>query len=226
MDDTPISNAEADGEVSSRGREAPIVADPYDFGGAEEALNEAARRVNTVWISFIILCVYIFIATFTVTSAMLFRDAPVKMPIFNADLPLNVYFVMAPILILAVHAYLTVLAKGLIEKIDAYESVVKRSVKIASDRRALRARLDNSIIIRALSSQQLDARGGVDRASKFVVCLTMFVMPAALLLLTQLIFLPYQDERITWVHRVFIIVDFGICLWLAWPLRPPWAACV
>lgn len=219
MDDTPIASDEPDAEVCGK-REASKEADPHDFGAAEEALNDAARRVNAVWLSFILLCVYIFIATYTVTPATLFRDAPVKMPIFNADLPLKVYFVMAPVLILALHFYLIVLTKGLSEKIDAYEDALKRSFKIASDRRALRARLDNSIIIRTLSSQHRDAHGGVDHASRFVGRVTMFVMPAGLLLLTQLIFLPYQNEVMTMTHRVFIIGDFLLCLWLTWPLVP------
>lgn len=217
MDELPILDTEPDADAPRKSA-VPRDANPHDFSAVEEALNEAAKRVNAVWISFILLCVYIFIATYTVTPATLFRDAPVKMPIFNADLPLKVYFVMAPVLILALHFYLIVLTKGLSEKIDAYEDV--RSFKIASDRRALRARLDNSIIIRTLSSQHRDAHGGVDHASRFVGRVTMFVMPAGLLLLTQLIFLPYQNEVMTMTHRIFIIGDFLLCLWLTWPLVP------
>jgi hypothetical protein len=56
MDDIPIASAEPDAEVRGK-RAASTEADPHDFGAAEEALNDAARRVNAVWISFILLCV-------------------------------------------------------------------------------------------------------------------------------------------------------------------------
>jgi uncharacterized protein YjbI with pentapeptide repeats len=187
-------------------------------------MTSAAKRVNAIWITFILLCVYIFIATYSVTPAALFRGAPVKLPIFNADLPLRVYFVMAPVLILAVHAYLIVLTKGLAEKIAAYEDVLRQSSNMsarnAAGRKALRARLDNSIIIRVMSARYRDTRGGVDIANGVIAGLTMTVLPVALLLLTQLVFLPYQEQWMTGVHRGFVIVDVAMCLWLSWPLTP------
>jgi len=211
MDDIPIVSAEPDAEVRGK-RAASTEADPHDFGAAEEALNDAARRVNAIWISFILLCVYIFITTFTVTPAALFRAAPVTLPIFNAIVPRKVYFVTTPFLILAVHAYLIVLTKGLAEKIVTYEAVLGRSSNPSA---AVAAR--HSILVRAISTRFWKARGSVDYASRVIAFLTIIVMPVALLLLTQLIFLPYQDEQMTWTHRVFVFIDVGLCLWLLSP---------
>ena len=157
MGDIHFFDADVDADALGK-RKAAKEIDSFDLGALEAPLNEAAKRVNAVWISFVLLCAYIFIATFTVTPAMLFRDAPVKMPIFNAELPLKVYFVMAPVLVLALHAYLIVLTKGLTENIYAYGAALEQSVKIASSRRAMWARLDNSIIMRSISSQFRDAR--------------------------------------------------------------------
>lgn len=216
-----ISSLNADADAGVRGQSAASrEPDPHDFGAAETALNEAARRVNAVWLSFISLCVYIFIATFTVTPAALFRDAPVRLPIFNAELPLKVYFVMAPVLVLAMHAYLIVLTKGLSEKIEAHEDALRRSCRFAAGRNALRARLDNSIVLRAMSAQYRDARVSVDYASRLIGYLTGFILPIALLVLTQWIFLPYQDEFMTWVHRGFVFVDLVVCIWVLWPKTP------
>jgi uncharacterized protein YjbI with pentapeptide repeats len=61
----------------------------------------------------------------------------------------------------------------------------------------------------------------VDYASRVIAFLTIIVMPIALLLLTQLNFLPYQDERMTWTHRVFVFIDVVLCLWLLSP-APSW----
>jgi hypothetical protein len=225
MDDTSALNAEIDDENGEQRTGTPP--DPHDFGAAQQALNDAARGVNAVWISFVLLCVYIFIATYTVTPAVLFRDAPVKLPIFNADLPLKIYFLLAPFLILCLHAYLIVLAKDLAEKVNTYEGVLSQSANlsasIAASRNVLHTRLENSIIIRAMSARYRDTRSLVDVISAVIAGLTLTVLPVALLLLTQLIFLPYQDQWLTWAHRGFVIFDVAMCLWLLWPFSlTPW----
>src|SRR5450755_2916672 len=125
---------------------------------------------------------------------MLFRDSTVRLPIFNAELPLKIYFVMAPVLILTVHAYLIVLTRGLSEKIRVYEDILTRPsstpTKIAAGRRAVRARLDNSIITTAVSARFRDKYSGVSIANGLIAGFTTTMVPVALLLLTQLIFLP------------------------------------
>jgi hypothetical protein len=196
MDDAADFDAGTDDNVSASRTTAEEI-DPYDLSAAETALNEAAKRVNAACISFILLCVYIFIGTYTVTPAALFRDAPVKMPIFNAELPLKVYFVMAPVLILALHAYLIVLTKGLAEKIQAYEEALRRPERAAPELEALRARLDNSVNLRAMIAGHGEKPSGVDHACALVSGVTLNVLPVLLLLLTLLIFLPYQDAWIT-----------------------------
>jgi hypothetical protein len=157
MDETTTLSAETDDEAGEQ--RTGTDPDPLDFGAAQQALNDATKRVNAVWISFVLLCVYIFIATYTVTPAALFRDAPVKLPIFNADLPLKVYFLLAPFLILCLHAYLIVLAKDLAEKVNTYEDVLSQSANmsatIAAGRNVLHTRLENSIIIRAMSARTI-----------------------------------------------------------------------
>ncbi|KRQ07634.1 hypothetical protein AOQ73_12315 [Bradyrhizobium pachyrhizi] len=222
MDKAPKLGATSEGKDIPNTKELPQEPDPYDSSAIEKAVNEAAKSVNSVWIAFISLCVYIFIATYSVTPATLFRDSTVRLPIFNADLPLKIYFLMAPVLIFAAHAYLIVLAKGLSEKIQAYEDVLRQSrsmaTKIAAGRRAVRARLDNSIISAAMSARYRDTLGGVSIANGLIAGITMTVVPVALLLLTQLIFLPYQHEHVSWFHRILVLIDVAMCLWFLWPL--------
>ena len=196
-------------------------ADPHDIVAAEATLNNAAKGVNVAWISFISFCMYFFITTYTVTPASLFRDSPVEMPIFKALLPLKVYFLMAPALILAFHAYLIVLTKGLAEGVAAYEDTLRRLEKSATDREVLRARLDNSVNLRALIAGHREEPSGVDHACALIAGATLNVMPVLLLLLTLLVFLPYQDEWVTWPHRIFIAADIFMCAWALWP-RTPW----
>lgn len=222
MDKVPDLGARSEVKDIAKTRVALSEPDPYDFNAIEKAVNEAAKSVNGVWIAFVSLCAYIFIATYGVTPAMLFRESTVRLPIFNADLPLKVYFLLAPALILAVHTYLIVLTKGLSDKIQTFENVLRQpgsmALKITAGRRALRARLDNSIVSAAISARYLDSVGGVAIANGLIAGLTMTALPVALLLLTQLIFLPYQHEYVSWFHRTLVVIDFYMCWWYLWPL--------
>jgi hypothetical protein len=59
MDETTTLSAETDDEAGEQ--RTGTDPDPLDFGAAQQALNDATKRVNAVWISFVLLCVYIFI---------------------------------------------------------------------------------------------------------------------------------------------------------------------
>jgi uncharacterized protein YjbI with pentapeptide repeats len=198
MHDGPKLSAET--EFGNQGRR-----DKAEGASLDELIpneNNAPKRVNHVWIGLILLCVYIFIATYTITPATLFRNATVKLPIFNADLPLKVYFVMAPILILAVHGYLVILTKNLCD---------------VTGERAVGARLDDSIIVGSMSTRHRRTYPGMEIANGVIADLTMTVLPLALLLLIQLIFLPYQDEGMSWWHRILVLADVVLCLWYLYP---------
>jgi hypothetical protein len=219
MDEVPNLVADTNVDNQSTKQEASQP-DPV-LSAIEKGVGDAAKGVNGVWIAFISLCVYIFIATYTVTPATLFRDAKVKLPIFSADLPLKIYFVMAPVLLLTAHVYLIVLTRGLSERI---EDIWSRSSKMSTRgvrRRAIRARVNNSIIMGAVSERYGETYRGVAGATGFIAGVTMTALPIMLLLLTQLIFLPYQEEWVTWVHRGFIFADILVCCWLLLPSTGP-----
>ena len=176
-------------------KETGAGADPHNFGAAETAVNDAAKRVNSIWITFILLCVYVFIATYTVTPVALFRNAPVKLPVFNAELPLQTYFLLAPALIIALHAYLIVLLIGLAEKLGEYESLLVRPMgdvwRPNSRREKLRSLLDIAVPLRTLIGLHREKPSVLDKGSIAMGFGSMLAMPMVLLLLTQARFLPY-----------------------------------
>src|SRR3984893_19290957 len=95
---------------------SPKSADPLDFGAFEAAVNEAAKRLNAVWVTFILLMTYLFIATGKITHKDLFLETPVKLPVLGVDVPLLGYFIAAPVFILAVHFYFLIQLRGLATK--------------------------------------------------------------------------------------------------------------
>ena len=191
---------------------------------AEDAVNEAAKRVNGVWISFVLMAVYFFISTLTVTPVILFKASPVKLPIFNVDLPLLTYFLVAPAMFLAMHAYLVVLVEGLANRVWFYEEAIGKSVGSRkwkhADREARRLRLENSVIVSAMGAGARRRNTLADSGGEWIASLTLVFMPLLLMLLFQLKFLPYQDAAWTWAHRVFVLADFALCariIWRGWP---------
>ena len=83
-------------------------------------MNEAAKRLNTVWVTFILLMTYLFIATGKITHKDLFLETPVKLPVLSVDVPLLGYFIAAPVFIVAVHSYFLVQLRGLAAKFREY----------------------------------------------------------------------------------------------------------
>jgi hypothetical protein len=67
-------------------------------------------------------------------------------------------------------------------------------------------------------SQRLfgEPRGLVPRTVLCVsIWLTLVLIPLAVLIATQIRFLPYHEESVTWAHRLYIAVDVGLLL--LWP---------
>ncbi len=54
----PLDSGSDDGSGGGNGK-SPQSADPLDFGAIEAAVNEAAKRLNAVWVTFILLMTYL-----------------------------------------------------------------------------------------------------------------------------------------------------------------------
>jgi hypothetical protein len=109
---------EAANPHDSEEAEASGIKSAADFTILRDDLNLAARQFNTLWLGFMSLCAYLFITVWTVTPKTLFLAAPVKLPIFNVDLPLLVFFRITPLILLTCHIFLVLLAKGVEGKVQ------------------------------------------------------------------------------------------------------------
>ncbi len=167
-------------------------------------MNEATKRLNAVWVTFILLLTYLFIATGKITHKDLFLETPVKLPILNVDVPLLGYFIAAPVFVLAVHFYFLIQLRGLAAKFGEYDAVLSNLPDTEHGQvERLRHRIDNSLFAQIL--------GGPPSAASFflrsVAVLTVVILPIMLLLSIQLTFLAYQNVIITNIHRGLIFVD-------------------
>lgn len=190
---------------------APAPPPPVDAEKLIAAINEASKRELTNWFTFLTLGTYLAVAVGATTHRQLFLEQPVKLPLFNVDLPLVAFFVVAPTLFVIFHFYVLLQLQLLTERIRAGIA----SFAAAEDREdrlvAFGRRLDTFHI-----SQLLVVQG--DRLARLalyaITWITLIAAPVLLLLIFQLSFLPYHDAAITWVHRALVVADLLLVCFL------------
>jgi hypothetical protein len=69
-----------------------------DLGTLREAVVDAAGVGTALWISYLFLFFYLFIAIAAVTHRHFFFENPVKLPFLDVELPLLGFFMLGPLL--------------------------------------------------------------------------------------------------------------------------------
>ena len=186
--------------------------DPRDPAALEKSVNDASVRTAALWVSFLTLIIYLVISVGTVTHMMLLLEQPIKLPLFNVELSLIGFFFVAPLLILAHHAYLLLQLSTLSAKAKMFGDTLRDAGLSEEGRAAIVSRIDQSPVAR------LSDRGGshLTRAVTTTMQFATLLIPVAALLMIQIAFLPYHHEWLTWMHRAVIATDI-LLLWSLWP---------
>ena len=180
------------------------------------SLNTTAQRIQSLWISFISFGAYLTITVLGTTHRMLLLEEGVKLPIFNIDLPLTKFYLIAPAFLLIFHFYVLGQLMLLARLAAAFNAAVEATMLNDTDRDAIRMRLDNSVFLQLLSGAAPERHGSNRWLIQFTALLTIVFLPVVLFLLIQLQFLPYQDAQLTTFHRILLTVDMAMVLVL-WP---------
>ena len=205
--------------VPNNGELQPQDWEPRSQNGLEpfrDAVNQAAARVRGLWLGYIALLAYLFISVGAVTHRDLLLESPVRLPVLNVDLPLLGFFAVAPVFFLINHFYLLLQLLGLGRRIREYNDEIERSVLGEAARHRERRKLDTFVIVQLLGGGREEQEGLTGRLLGTVAVITLVLGPVLLLLTIQLQFLPYQNELITWLHRIAIGIDLAL-LWAFWP---------
>ncbi len=180
------------------------------------ALNSVAQRIQSLWITFISFGAYLTIAVLGTTHRMLFLEEPVKLPLFNIDLPLTSFYLVAPGFLLIFHFYVLVQLVLLARSASAFENALAAIEPTAEFSDAVKMRVDNSIFVQLLAGADPERRGRNAWLIRPVAWLTVMILPALLFLLIELQFLPYHHDAVTWFHRALFIFEL-VFLLLLWP---------
>jgi uncharacterized protein YjbI with pentapeptide repeats len=185
-----------------------------------DALRNAVVDESTastgLWLTYLLVLLYLLIATLGVTHRDLFLENSVRLPFLNVDLPLSVYFTLSPILFVVLHAYALINFSLLAGKIGNLHRELERKVSDPAKSGLIRRQLPINIFVQVLAGPCEVRKGILGYMLWLIVGISLVVAPISLLILFQLQFLPYHSELITWWQRIMTSVDL-VLLWMLWP---------
>jgi uncharacterized protein YjbI with pentapeptide repeats len=150
------------------------------------------------------------IAVAGVTHKDLLLETPVTLPVLQVNIQLAQFFQFAPVVLVLLHlgliSQLTLLARETLE--------FDHSIRLleATDKRThpLRLELNNFFFVQAIAGPYRSKVMSVFLHG--MSWLTLVVLPVVLILYIQVVFLPYHDVKITWTHRVALLVDIAMLI--------------
>jgi uncharacterized protein YjbI with pentapeptide repeats len=190
----------------------------HDLDATRKSVEDAASVTNGLWLSYLFVLVYIGIAAGAVTHKDLFLENPVKLPfVSDVPLPLVAFFILAPIVFIVSHAYTLVHFVMLSAKVGVFNKELQRQLGNAAETKEyLRWQLPSNIFVQILAGPALLRHGRLGFLSNRIASVSLVIGPVLLLLLVAVQFLPFHSEGITWLHRIFVLVDVFL-LWALWP---------
>ncbi len=175
-----------------------------------EAANSASQTVAALHVAFVAFAAYLVVIIWGTTHEDLLRISAVKLPILDVDLPLATFYGGVPWLLVLLHFNLLIQLELLSRKLwnldhDLPDTPTGQQVRdqlfIFPFTHLIAGR--STVPVRWLLSM--------------VVGFTVIVLPLVILLATQIGFLPFHNEIITWSQRIAVWFDILILIVL-WPL--------
>src|SRR5271169_1788333 len=131
-----------------------------DLEASRNALVETAGVGGGLWLSYIFVLFYLFIAAAGVTHRDLLFESPVKLPFLNVDLPLTSFFSLGPALFLIVHAYVLLHLMLLTNKVGSFNAELEELISEDDVKTRWRRQLPSNIFVQFLAGPK-EVRTGV-----------------------------------------------------------------
>ena len=205
--------------AASSGSASPAAAKPsVDIKEVEAlvgALNKSAERLQTLWFTFLSVTLYFAISVGTTTHRMLFLEEGLTLPIINVKLPLLGFYIIAPAFYVVFHAYFLLMLVILARTARAFESALVLAVTEEGTSERFRMRVENALFLQIIIDARHERIGWNGVWLRTIALITLAAVPVMLLVMFQLMFLPYHHDRITWWHRTLVVFDL-ILIWTLW----------
>ena len=183
-------------------------ADVEDFVDLRAAIERAVPLVSASYLTMLSLGLYLALTVGATTDAQLLRGSSLTLPIISVSLPIIGAYVVAPWLFVLVYLNFMFQLSSLASLCSAYESHPQAHI-----RKHDRALLPSILLTQSL--KPVDGNRVVVVLLQLIYRATIFVLPIAFLLFTQVRFLPFHDLWITAAHQVAVLAALAL-MWAFW----------
>jgi len=187
-----------------------------DIVSLRDAVNTASGGARASWLGFLGLTAYLFVAVASVSHMDLLINAPVSLPLLQVNIPLNSFFLYAPLVFVAVHFGVLVQHVLLTQKVAILHDLLSdrepEHVAQRSEFDPIRYTLDSYFITQAIAGPARRTLLAIFLEN--LTWLSLVIVPVLLLLAFQIAFLPYHDAFITWAHRLVLLVELVVIVLL------------
>jgi hypothetical protein len=187
-----------------------------DLEASRTAIGDAAGIGGGLWLSYIFVLFYLFVAAAGVTHRDLLFESPVKLPFLNVDLPLTSFFSLGPGLLLIVHAYVLLHLVLLAGKVGHFNAELEVQISEDDEKEGKRRQLPSNIFVQLLAGPKEVRAGVIGFILRLIAWISLAIGPLVLLVYFQFKFLPYHNASITWWQRLVVVTDL-VLLWILWP---------
>jgi hypothetical protein len=172
-----------------------------------ELVNEAAHALSTALMTFLSLSVYVGIIIASTTDEMLIKGTPVKLPLFDAQIPIIGFYAVASWLVVLNHAYVIIYFKTLAQKLQRLRKEIAGLAP--QTRTAFYERLTTLPYVQFFARPE---KAGIkDWLSVFV---PIGLVPLCLVLSMQFRFIVYRDNLFaTTLQILAVIFEVGLVGW-------------
>ena len=178
-----------------------------------ESANDNARHFRNIYAVYLTLMIYIFIIVLSTDQELLFRAGEKQLPLVHISVPIVAFFTWMPLALLFLHFYLLIQVTFLSDKVRFYKQGLYAHLRSREDVRKAKMLLASLPLVRILIEEKANLKHAM--LLHVIVFVSLVVFPLIVLIVTQIKFLPYQDEVITMVHRIVILIDV-LLLWYFW----------
>ena len=180
----------------------------------QDAVEAASAEARSAFFYYAGFGLYFAVAVAGTSHEDLLRGATVTMPGLGIGMPLVGFYLFVPLLFVVFHVYVLLQLVVLARRIGWLKLALRRRPEATAVARQ-RALLSPFAISQRLFGEP---RGLVPQTVlRSAIWFTLVLIPLALLLATQLRFLPYHAAGVTWAHRLYIAFD-AVLLLLLWPV--------
>lgn len=197
-------NDTSQGEIDT---ETPV--NPYSL---LEAVNRSSGGAHAAWLIYLALMSYLLLTIAGISHKDLLLSSDVVLPILQVKIELTRFFLFAPLLLVLIHAGLVSQLVLLARKTLEFAAAIRMLETTEQRTHPLRLELDNFFFVQAIAGPERSRIVGFFLHA--MSWLTLVVMPVILLLYVQLVFLPYHDVAITWVHRLALLADIALLVFI------------